>query len=130
MKLRILQIGPLILALLGVTSFFLLLGVPWVRNTAIPNLIILLVAIAWAIYNLKQEKSAWTIAPLILALLVSSLFVYIRFIYAKLSPAEVKVSIDQPAPDFTLLDYQSNSFALSSLKGKYGAVIVFYRGVW
>lgn len=130
MKLRLFQIGSALLALLGVGSYFLFIGVPWVRNTALPNLLILSGAVAWAIYNLRREKSAWTLAPLVLTLLISVGFVYVRFIYASLPRAEVKVALGQPALDFTLPDQQGNLFTLSSLKGKAGAVLVFYRGIW
>ncbi len=130
MRLRLLQISSVLLALLGAGSFFLFLGVPWARNTALPSLLILSVAVAWAAYNVRQERSAWTLAPLVLTLLISSGFVYVRFIYASLPRAEVKVALGQPALDFTLPDHQGNLFTLSSLKGRKAAVIVFYRGVW
>ncbi|MFN3468021.1 MAG: hypothetical protein ACK4WF_10030, partial [Candidatus Brocadiales bacterium] len=130
MKLRFFQIGSVLLALLGAGSYFLLIGVPWARNTALPSLLILSGAVAWAIYNVRKERSAWTLAPLVLTLLISSGFVYVRFIYASLPRVEVKVALGQPALDFTLPDHQGSLFTLSSLKGKAGAVLVFYRGIW
>lgn len=130
MKLILFQTGSILLALFGAGSYFLFIGVPWVRNSALPNLLILAGALAWAIYNVKQERSAWTLAPLILTLLISLGFVYVRFGYARLPVAEVKVALGQPALDFTLPDHQGNPFTLSSLRGRSAAVLVFYRGVW
>jgi hypothetical protein len=130
MKLRFLQIGPVLLALLAVLGYFQFIGVPWVRNTALPNLLVLAGALAWAIINVRQERSTWTFTPLILTLLISFGFVYVRFGYARLPEAEVRVALGQPALDFTLTDHEGNPFTLSSLKGKSGAVLVFYRGIW
>ena len=39
-----------------------------------------------------------------------------------------KVTIDAPAPDFTLDDYQGNSVSLSEFKGKKNVLLVFNRG--
>lgn len=130
MKFRPFQIATVLMALLGVASYFLFIGIPWVRNTALPNLLILSGAVAWAIYNVRQERSAWTLVPLVLTLLISLGFVYVRFIYARLPEAEVKVALGQPALDFTLPDHRGNPFTLSRLKGEAGVVLLFYRGVW
>ncbi|HHT9120542.1 MAG TPA: hypothetical protein ACFYD3_08395 [Candidatus Hypogeohydataceae bacterium YC41] len=118
------------MALIGAASYFVFLGIPWARNTALPNLLILAGAVAWAVYNVTRERSAWTLAPLVLTILISLGFVYVRFVYARLPAAEVKVAVGQPALDFTLPDHEGKPFTLSSLKGRYAAVIVFYRGVW
>jgi peroxiredoxin len=39
-----------------------------------------------------------------------------------------KVSINKPAPDFTLEDYEGNSISLSNYKGKKNVLLVFNRG--
>lgn len=130
MKLKLLQIAPVLLALLGVLGYFKFIGIPWVRNTALPNLLILVIALTWSIFNMREGRSAWTLFPLILTLLISFGFVYVRFGYARLPEAEVKVTLGQPALDFTLPDHQGSPFTLSSLRGRYGAVLVFYRGIW
>ncbi len=39
-----------------------------------------------------------------------------------------KVQIDQPAPDFTLADFQSQQVRLSDFRGKQPVVLVFNRG--
>lgn len=40
-----------------------------------------------------------------------------------------RVAVGQEAPDFILLDHESQSVQLSSHRGKY-VVLVFYRGHW
>jgi peroxiredoxin len=39
-----------------------------------------------------------------------------------------KVSINAPAPDFTLEDYQGNRVTLSDYKGEQNVLLVFNRG--
>jgi peroxiredoxin len=39
-----------------------------------------------------------------------------------------RVSLDSPAPDFELTDYQSRPFRLADLKGQKNVLIVFNRG--
>ena len=39
-----------------------------------------------------------------------------------------KVSINSPAPDFTLQDYQGNLVSLSHFKEKMNVLLVFNRG--
>jgi len=40
------------------------------------------------------------------------------------------VSVGDQAPDFTLRDLEGNQITLSSSRGKYSTVLVFYRGYW
>lgn len=39
-----------------------------------------------------------------------------------------KVQIDQPAPDFTLTDFDGHQVRLSDFRGKQPVVLVFNRG--
>lgn len=39
-----------------------------------------------------------------------------------------KVDLNSPAPDFTLEDFQGESFTLSEMRGKNNVVLVFNRG--
>jgi peroxiredoxin len=39
-----------------------------------------------------------------------------------------RVSLDTPAPDFELADYQGLPFRLSDLKGRKNVLLVFNRG--
>ena len=39
-----------------------------------------------------------------------------------------KVSINKPAPDFTLKDYEGNPVSLSDFKEKQNVLLVFNRG--
>ena len=39
-----------------------------------------------------------------------------------------KVTLNMPAPDFSLLDHQGKEVRLSDYKGKYNVLLVFNRG--
>ena len=39
-----------------------------------------------------------------------------------------QVTVNTPAPDFTLTDYLGNEFTLSHLRGKQRVLLVFNRG--
>lgn len=131
MKPWLLQFGCVFLALLGgPVAYFLLLRNPWVRNTAWPNLLLLAIALAWGFIQLRQGRTAWTIIALALTLLISIGFVYIRFGLSALPPTQVKAQVGLKAPDFTLTDTQGGQFSLSSLRGRYKIILVFFRGVW
>ena len=40
------------------------------------------------------------------------------------------ISVGEVAPDFTLVDQDSNRVTLSEARGKSPVVLVFYRGYW
>lgn len=48
-----------------------------------------------------------------------------------LAPIEIgRVTVGSMAPDFTLAQYQADTFTLSDLRGSKNVVLVFYRGSW
>lgn len=108
----------------------MLLKVPWVRNTAWPNIFILLVATGWALLQFQREYSAWSAIALGLTLSIAAGFIYLRFGLASLPEAHPKVTVGSMAPNFTLPDSNGGKFSLSGLRGKEGVVLVFFRGVW
>jgi len=49
----------------------------------------------------------------------------------KLAPTDLnRVNVGQPAPDFTLENYDGKPITLSGFRGKKNVVLVFYRGHW
>lgn len=131
MNAKFLYLGPFLLALLGgPVAYFMLLKIPWVRNTAWPNIIVLFIAVSWALMQLRQEYSAWTAAVLGLTLVVALGFLYLRFGIASLPEAHLNVAVGSGAPDFKLHDTEGREFALSGLRGEENVILVFYRGVW
>ncbi|HCN18726.1 MAG: hypothetical protein A2060_03290 [Planctomycetes bacterium GWA2_50_13] len=131
MKSRIICLAPVFLALIGgPATYFLFLKVPWVRNTSLPNLIILLVAVAWALIQFRRGYSTWTVTALVLTLAVAVGFIYLRFGWASLPEAHIGATVGNEAPDFSLPDSDGKEFVLSSLHGKENVILVFYRGVW
>ena len=131
MKSRIICLAPVFLALIGgPATYFLFLKVPWVRNKSLPNLIILLVAVAWALIQFRRGDSTWTVTALVLTLAVAVGFIYLRFGWASLPEAHIGATVGNEAPDFSLPDSDGKEFVLSSLHGKENVILVFYRGVW
>ncbi len=131
MKSNFVYLAPVFVALIGgPVAYYLLLKVPWIRNTAWPNIIILLVAVCWALLQFKQGYSTWTAVALGLTLVVAAGFLYLRFGLSTLPEAHLKVAVGSEAPDFTLPDSEGKDFVLSGLRGKENVVMVFYRGVW
>ncbi len=131
MKSNILYMGPVFLALLGgPVAYFLLLKIPWVRNTAWPNVFILLIAVSWALIQLRQEHSTCASVALAVTLTIAAGFLYVRFGLASLPEAHVNVAVGSEAPGFKLLDSEDREFVLSDLRGKENVVLVFYRGKW
>jgi peroxiredoxin len=48
-----------------------------------------------------------------------------------LKPTDLdRVKAGQPAPDFTLENFDGKSISLSDFRGKKNVVLVFYRGHW
>ena len=73
---------------------------------------------------------------LVLALLV---FLYAAAGWAQLGlkeglnlkPTDLdRIELGQPAPDFTLENYDGNKITLSGFRGKKAVVLAFYRGHW
>ncbi len=131
MKSDVVYLAPVFLALLGgPVAYYLLLKVPWVRNTAVPNIFIILVAVCWAVVQFRQGCSTWTAVALVLTLVVAAGFLYLRFGLSTLPEARLNVAVGSEAPDFALPDSEGKEFVLSGLRGKENVVMVFFRGVW
>ena len=131
MKSNIFCMGPVFLALLGgPVAYFLLLKIPWVRNTAWPNVFILLIAVSWALIQLRQEHSTCASVVLAVTLAIAAGFLYVRFGLASLPEAHVNVAVGSEAPGFKLPDSEDREFVLSDLRGKENVVLVFYHGMW
>ncbi|MEE9583913.1 MAG: hypothetical protein V3W51_00380, partial [Candidatus Brocadiales bacterium] len=113
MKATILCLGPVLLALAGgPAAYFLLLKIPWVRNTAWPNILILLVAASWAVMQYRQGYSTCSAVALALTLAVAAGFIYLRFGLASLPEAHLNVAVGSKAPDFRLPDSEGQEFTL------------------
>lgn len=67
-----------------------------------------------------------------LSLLLAGLFVVFVFYFSKQLPASANaLKIGQPAPSFTLASADGRQVSLADLlKGRRGAVLIFYRGYW
>jgi cytochrome oxidase Cu insertion factor (SCO1/SenC/PrrC family) len=49
----------------------------------------------------------------------------------KLPPTDLnRIKVGEPAPDFTLENYDGNKITLSDFRGKKNVLLVFYRGHW
>jgi cytochrome oxidase Cu insertion factor (SCO1/SenC/PrrC family) len=54
--------------------------------------------------------------------------IVIRLTFAKQEYFMSKITLNQPAPDFTLTDYRGQSVSLGQFRGKLNVLLVFNRG--
>jgi cytochrome oxidase Cu insertion factor (SCO1/SenC/PrrC family) len=123
----------LLLTLAGVVSYFVIVlhfgaRLPWVRNTAAPNLVLLGLGLALSL------RAAWRtrgwLAPSLAAVgvAVSAAFVWMLFVAWVLPPVPGP-AIGAPAPDFALVDQDGKTARLADFRGS-PLLLVFYRGHW
>jgi hypothetical protein len=118
------------LVLLGALTYVPLLGVPWIRSTAAPNLALMIVGTALGLVGAARMRRRW---PWILAVgesLLSLFFVGALFGLLRLPAAPDAPPARAAAPDFTLPDQDGNPVTLSSFRGRGPVLLVFYRGFW
>lgn len=87
--------------------------------------------------NVNQQENLMlsrNLATLAFAVLLAATPVFAQFgpkDGAGLKPTDLdRVKAGQPAPDFTLENFDGKSISLSDFHGKKNVVLVFYRGHW
>jgi hypothetical protein len=133
----------LALGLIGVVGYFVWISlrigprVPFLRDTAIVNLIILGAGLGFSVvgirraFGLNATHRGRVLAPLLGAinLTLGALFILMLFRASVLPDAVNAPAVAQTAPDFTLSDQTGAPVHLAGLRGK-NVLLVFYRGHW
>jgi AhpC/TSA family protein len=123
----------LLLTLGGVVSYFVIVlhfgaWLPWVRNTAAPNLVLLGLGLALSL-GAAWRTRGWLAASLAaVSVALSAAFVWMLFVAWVLPPVPGP-AIGAPAPDFALVDQDGKTARLADFRGS-PLLLVFYRGHW
>jgi hypothetical protein len=133
----------LALGLIGVVGYFVWIGlrvgpqVPFLRDTAIVNLIIVGVGLGLSVVGLRHALGrnathrGRVLAPVLGAinLTFAVLFIFMLYRAAVLPEAPNAPMVGRAAPAFSLDDQTGAPVQLAALRGK-NALLVFYRGHW
>lgn len=121
--------GMLVTAVGGV-SYFLLTDIPFIRNTAAPNIVLVVVGMAMAGWGVVRRRSKGTIISAGVSAFVGLGLIGSLTVLMKLPEAEAMARTSDTLPDFTLPNQDGVPVTLSSYKGKGPVLLVFYRGHW
>lgn len=121
--------GMLVTAVGGV-SYFLLTDIPFIRNTAAPNIALVVIGMAMAGWGVAKRRSKGTIISAGVSAFVGLGLIGSLTVLMKLPPAEELARTADTLPDFTLPNQDGVPVTLSSYKGKGPVLLVFYRGHW
>lgn len=120
----------LAMSAIGGISYFLLISVPWIRSTALPNIILAVSGIAFSVIAIAQKRTWITIGAGTLSLLLSAGFLTSFFVLMKLPSDAHVIAVGKDAPDFAIPNQYGRTAQLSSFEGKGPVLLVFYRGYW
>jgi hypothetical protein len=128
------MLGSVLLVLAGIVGYFVVVlhfgaWLPGVRNTAVPNWMLVAAGIGLAALAVRRFPGRWT-PKLVLGLngVLAGLFAAMLYVFSAV-PATAGPPVGAPAPDFTLSDQRGNSVRLADLRGA-PVLLVFYRGHW
>ncbi len=120
----------MVITLVGGVSYFLLTDIPFIRNTAAPNIAMVVVGMAMAGYGVAQRRSKGTIITTGVSAFVGLGLILSLTVMMKLPEAEAVARTAETLPDFTLPNQEGVPVTLSSYRGKGPVLLVFYRGHW
>jgi peptidoglycan/LPS O-acetylase OafA/YrhL len=123
-------IGPLV-ALVGFFSYFTLaVRFPDLRDSAIVNLVLVLLGVAIAAWGVLRRRNWKSWVGFGAASAVALFFgAYIFAFTNQLPPPDTAPAVGAAAPPLELPDLTGRTMSLDSLRGE-RVVVVFYRGYW
>lgn len=116
--------------LVGVASYMPLMDVPWIRSTALPNIVVALIGMAISVWAMARCRSWWTIPTGAASVLLGGFFMYFLFVMSVQPEAPNAPAVGERIADFTLPNQEGRPVSLASLHAKGPALLVFYRGHW
>lgn len=120
----------LAMSAVGGISYFLLIGVPWIRSSALPNTILVVVGLVFSIIALARKRTWVTVCAGTLSLLLSVGFLGSIYVLMRLPADQHVIAVGRDAPDFSIPNQFGRTVQLSSFEGKGPVLLVFYRGFW
>lgn len=128
----LLAVLSVLVAVGGVATYVLLIGVAMVRNH--PEGYVIAFALATGLAVLAVVRARARRWPAWLALGFTSLLLiagaWFNFVGARVPDAPLAFKVGEPAPDFTLPDAAGRPVTLADYRGQKPVVLVFYRGYW
>ncbi len=125
-----LSLFGMLITIVGGVSYFLLMDIPLIRNTAAPNIALVVVGMAMAAWGVVKRRSKGTIISAGVSAFVGLGLILSLTVLMKLPEAEAVARTSDTLPDFTLPNQDGVPVTLSSYKGKGPVLLVFYRGHW
>lgn len=116
--------------LVGMVSYMLLMDVPWIRSTALPNIVVALIGMAISVWAMARCRSWWTVPTGAASVLLGGFFMYFMFVMSVQPEAPNAPAVGERIADFTLPNQEGRPVSLASLHANGPALLVFYRGHW
>jgi len=116
--------------LIGMASYMPLMDVPWIRSTALPNIVVALIGMAISVWAMARCRSWWTVPTGAASVLLGSFFMYFMFVMSVQPEAPNAPTVGDRVADFTLPNQEGRPVSLASLHANGPALLVFYRGHW
>jgi len=127
--------AAVLLVLTGVVGYFvvvLLLPslVPFVRNYAVPNWLLVATGLGLSVHALRRAAPGTWIPRLVLGVNAALTALFAAFLYVMTSvPGASGPTVGAAAPDFALVDQTGRTVRLADFRGS-PLLLVFYRGHW
>ena len=131
----------LVLAVVGIVSYFVIAlhfgaWLPEVRNSAHPNLVLVVVGLVLSAIGARRALTAprgtrgRRLAPVLASLnvLLAAAFAWILYVMSAVPPVGGP-AVGAPAPDFAAVDQDGHTVRLADFRGA-PLLLVFYRGHW
>ena len=116
--------------LLGGVSYFLLMSIPWIRSSALPNTVLVGVGLLLSLMAIFKKPGLLTILTGVPSVLVGVGFLLSVFVLMKLPEAKPGLAVGAQPPALSLPNQDGKSVSLTDYRGKGPVLLVFYRGHW
>ena len=132
---RALSAAGLLLVLAGVVGYFAVVLsvpalVPWVRNRAAPNWLLVLAGLLLSILAVRRPGAGRWLPPIVLGVNVVLAGLFAAFLYvATAVPPASGPRLGAPAPAWALQDQTGRTIQLADFHGS-PLLLIFYRGHW
>jgi cytochrome oxidase Cu insertion factor (SCO1/SenC/PrrC family) len=124
-----------VLVLTGVLGYFgvvlfLPTWVPFVRNHAVPNWLLVAIGLALSLLAVRRAAPGAWVPRILLGLNAGLAALFAAFLYVMLSlPVAGGPAVGVAAPAFALVDQEGRTVRLADFRGA-PLLLVFYRGHW
>jgi len=132
---RTLAAAGFVLVLAGVAGYFVIVLsapalAPYVRNTAVPNWLLIVAGVLLSIVAVRRPGAGRWLPGVLLGVNVVLAGLFATFLYVTTAlTGEGGPAVGRPAPDWALRDQTGKTIRLADFHGS-PLLLVFYRGHW